>query len=83
MKTILELRLDRDMSAPVVAEAIGTTPPSIYAWERLQRRPSDYFMKLLAEFFETPVEQIKVAPFRKGGHPFGRPRGNGKLVTAS
>lgn len=50
------LRGDRNPAE--VADAIGISEPSLLAYERGERAPSDGVKARIAEFFETPVDTI-------------------------
>jgi transcriptional regulator with XRE-family HTH domain len=67
--SLRELRKERRITQTELAVAIGTSIGSIVAWENKDRRPREYHMRALAEFYEVPEEDIDVAPFRPGGRP--------------
>lgn len=60
MKTIRELRLERDMSQMDLAVAIGVTLPTIGNWERDIYEPKASQLRKLARFFGVPMEEIAI-----------------------
>lgn len=58
MKTIREFREERGWTQLELANKIGVTPGTIYAWEKGKYEPKARQLRALAEAFAVPMEEI-------------------------
>jgi len=71
MKSIHELRIERQLSQTTLAQAVGAHQTQISSWERKKTRPTPHAIERLTEYFGVPAEEIDLAPFRRNGPPLG------------
>jgi len=60
MKTIEELRKERDWSQFELAVKVGVTPGAVGNWERGRSEPKTRQLRALAFAFGIPMEQIAI-----------------------
>ena len=58
MKTLAELRKERNMTQKQLAEALRISVSAVAMYEIGERTPSLKVAKRIAEFFNIPIEQI-------------------------
>lgn len=69
MKTLRQLRDERGVPRRVIANAIGVDQTTVYFWERGNNKPNEINRQKLAEYFDTPIDQIDFPPIRTAGRP--------------
>jgi putative transcriptional regulator len=61
MKTIRELREERDWSQFELAVRAGVTPGTVGNWERGKTEPKASQLRRLAEVFDVSMDDIRIA----------------------
>ena len=62
MKTIRQLRQERDWSQPDLARRLGVVPRTVSAWECGVRVPGEVYRQRLADLFGVSVGKIAFGP---------------------
>lgn len=66
MKSIKDLRNERDMTQLEVAIAVGVTPVTVYNWERGQHEPTARQLRAVARVLGVSMDDIEFEVPDKG-----------------